>query len=108
MITIKTTSDGLTFSVYVQPRASKVSVGGTHADALKVRLTAPPAGGAANKQCLRILAEALDLPKTSLTITAGQTSRSKQIRIKLLHGPLTPDQTQALQARLESLGQKIG
>ena len=108
MSTFKTTSDGLTFSVYVQHRASRVSVAGTHAGALKIRLTAPPADGAANKQCLQILAEALDLPKTSLTITAGQTSRSKQIKIKPLHGPLTKDHIQALKARIEALAREVG
>ena len=108
MITIKTTSDGLTFSVYVQPRASRVSVAGMHAGALKIRLTAPPADGAANKQCLQSLAEALDLPKTSLAIITGQTSRSKQIKIKPLHGPLTKNYIQALRARIEALARKVG
>jgi hypothetical protein len=108
MITIKTTPDELTFSVYVQPRASRVSVAGTHAGALKIRLTAPPADGAANKQCLKMLAEALGLPKTSLTIAAGQASRSKQIRIKPLHGSLTANHIQELKARIEILARKVG
>ena len=106
MLTIKETPEGLTFSIYVQPRASKVAIVGLHADALKIKLTAPPAEGAANKQCIQVLAKALDLPKSALTITAGQTSRTKQILVKPFGGPLTPEWLKALKDRLKALAQK--
>jgi uncharacterized protein (TIGR00251 family) len=72
---------GLVFNVVVQPRASKTAVAGRHGEALKVRLTAPPVDGAANKMCLKFLAKWLGVPKTSLIIVSGETSRNKTIRI---------------------------
>ena len=108
MMPIKETPDGLVFSVYVQPRASKVAIVGRHADALKIKLTAPPAEGAANKQCIQVLAKALGLPKSALAITAGQSSRSKQVLVKPLGGPLTPDRRESLKRKLEALFQGKG
>ena len=80
---IQATGNSITFSVYVQPRASKVAFAGWHFNALKIRLTAPPADGAANKQCSEIIAKALSLPKSAVEIASGHTSRHKRIRIWL-------------------------
>lgn len=85
MITIAETPGGLIFNVYVQPRASKCTIVGAHQDALKVRLTAPPVEGAANKQCIELLAKALAVSKSQLTITGGFSSRHKKIRLESAH-----------------------
>jgi uncharacterized protein len=82
MMVIKESAGGFTFSVYVQPRASKCAIVGAHQEALKVKLTAPPVEGAANKQCIELLAKALTVPKSRLTITGGLSSRHKQIRLQ--------------------------
>jgi uncharacterized protein (TIGR00251 family) len=103
MLTIKATANGLTFSVYVQPRSSKAVIVGCHDNALKIKLTAPPVGGAANKQCIQILAKALDLPKSAIAITGGQTSRLKQIRITSLQGEFTPSEIKSLGKILQHL-----
>ncbi len=79
MIHIDTTSRGLTFTVQVLPRSAKVNIVGSHQGALKIKLTAPPVGGAANKQCIQVLAKALGLPKSALSIVRGETSRIKQV-----------------------------
>jgi uncharacterized protein (TIGR00251 family) len=105
MLTIKHTADGLGFSVYVQPRASKAAIVGCHDNALKIKLTAPPVGGAANKQCIQVLAKALGLPKSAVTITSGQTGRLKQISLKSIHGDFTPSEIQSLERILQRLGQ---
>jgi uncharacterized protein (TIGR00251 family) len=106
MLTIRQTTDGgLTFSVYVQPRASKAAVVGCHDNALKIKLTAPPVGGAANKQCIQILAKALGLPKSAVTITGGQTGRLKQISLKSIHGGFSPSEIQSLKGILQHLAQ---
>lgn len=86
MIACKETSKGLCFDVYVQPRASKSAIVGCHQDALKIQLTAPPVGGAANKQCIQLLAKALAVPKSAITITRGLTSRKKGICLKQPQG----------------------
>ena len=74
--------EGVVFRVYVQPRASKNEVVGPHNGALKVKLTAPPVGGAANKMCVAFFAKALGVPKSSVEIIAGQTSRSKTVLVR--------------------------
>ncbi len=106
MIAIKETANGLAFSVYVQPRSSKLDIIGSHQQALKIKLTAPPVGGAANKQCLKVLAKTLELPKSTLTITSGQTSRRKQIRIEPSQGSFTPQELTRLKKVLLRLSSK--
>lgn len=85
-IEIQTTTDTLTFSVYVQPRSSSAAIVGVHNNALKIKLTAPPADGAANKQCCKLIAKVLSLPKSAVEIVSGHTSRHKRIRIHLAGG----------------------
>ncbi|MFH1985217.1 MAG: DUF167 domain-containing protein [Pseudomonadota bacterium] len=70
---------GLLFTVTVQPRASKNAVAGRHGDTLKIRLTAPPVDGAANKACIAFLAKQLGVAKSALEIVSGHTSRTKRI-----------------------------
>lgn len=102
---VRESSNGLVFSVYVQPRSSKTAIIGDHQNALKIKLTAPPVGGAANKQCIQILAKALDLPKSAIKITTGQAGRRKQIRIQPIQGNFTPADLQALKRKLYKLAQ---
>ncbi|MBI5062758.1 MAG: YggU family protein [Desulfatitalea sp.] len=106
MLDIKTSADGLTFWVLIQPRASKKAVVGIHQDALKVKLTAPPVEGAANEQCIEVLAKALDRPKSTLTIVNGQTNRRKLILVRAKSGALSPEEVKALQRRLTELTKK--
>ena len=79
---IKETSEGVTVSLLIQPRASKNEVVGPQGESLKVRLTAPPVDGAANKMCTAFLAKCLGVSKSSLEIVSGQSSRHKQILIR--------------------------
>lgn len=77
MIPLKDTPAGASFSVRVQPRAKRNAVVGAVGDALKLAITAPPIEGKANAACIELLAEILKLPRSSITIAAGQTSRNK-------------------------------
>jgi len=81
MIPIRDTAGGATFAVKVQPRARKNAVTGELGDALKVALTAPPIEGRANEACIEFCAGLLDVPRSSVTIASGQTSRRKVIRV---------------------------
>jgi len=76
---IRSHKEGLRITVYVQPRAAKNTVAGLHANALKLRLTAPPVDGAANKMCVEFLAKKLDNPRSALHIQSGHTSRTKTV-----------------------------
>jgi uncharacterized protein (TIGR00251 family) len=68
-------------TVHVQPGARRPAVGGLHGDALKVRVTAPPVDGRANKAVLELVAATLGLPTSALALVSGATSRRKRLRI---------------------------
>ncbi len=81
MIPIRDTPQGATFAVKVHPRARKNAITGEIGDALKLALTAPPVEGRANESCTEFLAELLNVARSSVTITAGASSRNKVVRI---------------------------
>jgi uncharacterized protein len=81
MIDVKESQAGTTFAVKIHPRAKKNAMTGQVGDALKVALTAPPVDGKANDACIKFFAKLLNVPRSSVTIAAGQTSRNKVIRV---------------------------
>ena len=81
MIPIKDGAAGPTFTVKVHPRAKKDTITGEVGDALKLALTAPPVDGKANAACIKFFANLLKVPRSSVTIAAGQTSRNKVVRV---------------------------
>ena len=81
MIALHETPGGVTFAVRVQPRARRNSVLGEVGDALKIALTSPPVDGRANEACIEFLAELFTIPRSSVSIVSGQSSRNKVIRI---------------------------
>ena len=82
MAWIRESSGGVLVSLLIQPRASKNEISGPQGDRLKVRLTAPPVEGAANKMCITFLAKCLGLSKSAFEIVSGQSSRQKQVLIR--------------------------
>ncbi len=80
-VKLKESPQGTTFAVKVHPRAKKNAMTGEIGDALKLALTAPPVDGKANEACIDFFAKLLEVPRSSVTIAAGQTSRSKVIRV---------------------------
>lgn len=75
---LRQTDKGVELKLYVQPRASRNKVVGLHDDALKVKLTAPPVDGAANRECTAFLGKLCKLPKSSVMLIAGESSRHKR------------------------------
>ena len=85
---MKSGSGQSTLGVRVTPRAAKPGIGEWRTDPggrafLEVRVSAAPADGAANDEVIKLLAKALDLPKSSLTIVSGQSYRLKRIELPL-------------------------
>ena len=72
----------LTISVRVQPRASKKAVEEVRDGALRVRLTAPPAEGAANEQLIEVLSKELGIKKSAIRIVKGHSSRDKLVEVE--------------------------
>lgn len=81
MFSIEDTPAGATFAVKLHPRARKNAVTGELGDALKLSLTAPPVEGKANAACIEFLANLLKVPRSSVTIASGLSSRRKVIRV---------------------------
>ncbi len=79
---VQETPEGVTFKVTVQPRASRNEIVGLQGDALKVRLTAPPVEGAANRLCVEFLAKCLKVRKSDVEIIQGKRSRAKKVLVR--------------------------
>ena len=78
---IQSTSDGVILAVRVIPRAGRSGPAGTRDGALLVRLNAPPVEGAANAELIEVIADALDVAKSAVTIVSGERGRSKRVRV---------------------------
>jgi|SRR5215469_311600 len=78
---IRPTPNGCTLSVRVHPGAKRNAITGTHADALKISLTTPPTDGRANAALIAFLAERLNIPRASIELLTGHSSRSKILRV---------------------------
>ena len=81
MLRVTAVTGGVQFAVRLQPRASSSGVVGTHGDALKVRVTAPPVDGAANEMLVKVLSATFGVPTNAITILSGAASRTKLIRL---------------------------
>ncbi|HEY1493526.1 MAG TPA: DUF167 domain-containing protein, partial [Candidatus Solibacter sp.] len=73
------------------PRAKKNGITGEVGDALKVSLTTPPVEGRANEACVEFFAKLLKVPRSSVTIASGQSSRNKVIRVEGVTGQYVRD-----------------
>lgn len=68
--------------VRVIPRAKINEISGLMEDGvLKVRLTAPPVDGKANKALIKLLAKALGVSASQISISSGEHSRNKSVFI---------------------------
>jgi uncharacterized protein (TIGR00251 family) len=81
MIDYSEKDGAITFKVQVVPRASRSEIVGEFNGALRVRIAAPPVDGAANEQLVRTLSRAFGVKRSSIAITSGQASKTKQVRV---------------------------
>ena len=81
MLKITKTAAGAAFRVRVQPGASKNEIVGVHEDALRVRVSAAPVQGKANRALVQFLAKQLRLKRSQVEIIRGHTSRIKTIHV---------------------------
>ena len=82
MLFINKNTKGIIFKVFLQPRASKNMIAGIYGDAIKIKLTAPPVNGAANRMCIKYLANILKVSQSKIEIISGHTSRTKHLLVK--------------------------
>ncbi|MEK6612952.1 MAG: DUF167 family protein [Gemmatimonadota bacterium] len=79
--TVTPRGTGVRFAIHVQPRSKKPGIDGTHGDALRVRVQAPPVEGAANEAVVAVLAAALGVPSRAVRIAAGASGRQKLVDV---------------------------
>jgi uncharacterized protein (TIGR00251 family) len=72
--------------VKLLPRSSRNQIMGRDNDVFKVKVTSPPVDGLANKALIELLARSLRIPKGSIEIISGKSSRLKSVRIHGLSG----------------------
>jgi uncharacterized protein (TIGR00251 family) len=93
------TTDGLSLNLRVTPKARRNAIeglrGGTDGPLLAIAVNAPPEDGKANAAVIALLAKALGLPKSAITLAQGGKSRQKTLHIS---GP-----ADALAAALDAL-----
>lgn len=71
------------FEIHVRPSASTTIVGGEHAGALVVRVVEPADEGRATEAALGAVSKALGLPRRSVVLVRGATSRRKLIEVEV-------------------------
>ena len=86
---IHRTERGLKVALRVTPNAAKDGIDGIEARPgaglqLRIRVRAVPDKGKANSAVIALLAKAWDLPRSALSIVAGETGRDKML---LIAGP---------------------
>jgi uncharacterized protein (TIGR00251 family) len=80
-IPFKRSRRGITLKVKVEPRSSKKGISGLIGDSLKVKVHAPPVGGAANEELIEILSKEFGIKKSDIQIVRGNSSRDKIVEI---------------------------
>jgi uncharacterized protein (TIGR00251 family) len=87
---LRETAEGCTLAVRVQPGAKRTAILGVYGEGeqaqLKIALQAPPVDGRANEALIEFLAQLAGVPKSSVTILTGHSSRTKVYAIKAKAG----------------------
>ena len=72
---------GTRLRLRVAPGSRRPGVAGKHGDAWKVRVAQPPEDGRANDAVVVLLAEALGLPRSAVSIVSGHSGRDKIVAL---------------------------
>ena len=79
---IQMNPDGVGLWIHVHPGARTDAVGPLYGDALRVAVRAAAVKGRANAACVGALAAALEVPPSSVILTAQSRGRRKRVRIQ--------------------------
>ncbi|MCM1010824.1 MAG: DUF167 domain-containing protein [Fusobacterium sp.] len=77
----KQTDNGALISFKISPNASKNEIIKTE-DGIKIKITAQPIDNKANKALIEFLSKQFKIPKTSIEIVKGHTSKEKTLLLK--------------------------
>ena len=73
--------------IRITPRGGRDAITRFEEDILHVRVSAPPVEGAANKALIALIAHTFTVPKSSVVLQSGETSREKVLRLETLTRP---------------------
>ena len=82
---IKETKDGLIVQFKISPNSSKNEIIKTD-DGIKIKITAQPIDGKANKALVEYLSKEFKIPKTYIEIVKGTTNKEKTVLFKMFMG----------------------
>ena len=68
--------------LFVKPNSPSTCVDGMYMDRIKVRVSAPPDKGKANKELIKFISYKLGIPKKDISIISGERSKLKKIAVK--------------------------
>jgi uncharacterized protein (TIGR00251 family) len=68
--------------IKVNPRSSRDEITDLQSDRVRVKLTAPPVEGEANRALIQFVARSVRVPRRDIEIVSGQKSRKKTVRIR--------------------------
>lgn len=93
---LKQTPDGIVINIKISPNAKKNEII-NEGEITKIKITAQPIDGKANKAVIEFLSKTFKIPKTSMKILKGETSKEKTIlfmtqdeeKLKLLNNAFT-------------------
>jgi len=97
MSAVRWQGTSLTLDLQIQPGAARDELVGLHGERFKIRISAPPVDGRANRHLIDYLAEIFGVPRSRITLLRGETGRAKTVRID--SPAKVPPEIQALQAR---------
>ena len=78
---IKQTSEGILVNIKIVPNSSKNDII-LEDEFVKVKITAQPIEGKANKALIEFLSKKFKIPKTSIEIVKGETNKEKTLLFK--------------------------
>ena len=79
---IKSTKDGLLIKLRIVPNSSKNDII-IEDNFIKIKITAQPLENKANKALIEFLSKAFKIPKTSINIVKGETSKEKTLLLNI-------------------------
>ncbi len=82
MLKLINTEEGISLPVLVVPRSGKNEIAGVLEGRLKIRITAPPVDGAANRELITFLARLLGINRSSICLQKGSKGKRKLLKIK--------------------------
>ena len=80
-IDLQATPHGVILPVHAQPGARRNGITGVHAGRLKIAVTQAPEKGKANQALVAVLAQALSLKRSQISLLSGETSQHKRFLI---------------------------